>query len=395
MNDDEILHWIDIQQESIIQDLISWAAINSHVFNLEGQQCQRNAIIQKLQLLDAQIEEKELPPYLHMSDIGIADYVPVGNAIVCSKRPQAPRQIIISGHLDTVYPQDSAFQKAHIISSDLIGGPGVADMKGGLLVAILALSAFEKTQEAASVGWKLVINPDEEIGSPSSESLLTAIAREAHVALVFEPAFPDGAFVFKRAGSLNLAIVTRGIAAHAGRDFFTGRSAILAMASLLHSIQNIHLNGSATINVGTFHGGHAYNIVPDLAICKVNIRAESSHELHQAHDMLLQMVQSHRHLEGITFTVHEISCREPMAELNASLLNTLQECANRLQIEVKTRLSRGVSDANIFSQAGIPTIDTLGPIGFHLHTENEAVLVPSLLERAKLGFLLLKKLSTK
>ena len=199
-------------------------------------------------------------------------HLPLGQAIAITKRPKAPLRILLNIHLDTVYPPDSSFQAVREEVGTL-HGPGVADAKGGLAVMLTALEALERSPNAERIGWRVLLNPDEEIGSPGSASLLADTARDCQFGLLFEPALPDGALVNRRRGSGNFSIIVRGRAAHVGRDFEAGRSALVAAAKIslqLHSL-NQSLPG-VTLNVGAIDGGGPANVVPDLAICRINIR---------------------------------------------------------------------------------------------------------------------------
>lgn len=396
---DTILQWMKAKQNAVIQELIAWSCINTHVQNHEGLAKQRALIAQKLASYGCTITEVPLPSYVHIDDTGSQIPTAMAPALVATQRPEAQTQLLLSGHMDTVFSLSSPFQKTSFQDEDHLIGPGVADMKGGLLVALLALEALEKSAPS-HIGWTFVINPDEEIGSPSSRFLLTELAKKAHYALVFEPAFPDGAFVSKRAGSQNLTIVAKGKSAHAGRDFMSGRSALFAMAACIADLEKINHSSPrneageqlVTLNVGALHAKGAYNIIPDLAVCRMNIRATEASLLEEASKQVYACVEKQKTREGISFDIHEASYRTPTLDIDPWLLSQLKACAESLNIPMKTRLSRGVSDANIFSAAKIPTLDTLGPIGMNLHTEQEMVYISSIVERAQLAYLLMMRL---
>ena len=150
-------------------------------------------------------------------------------------------------------------------------GPGVIDAKGGLVVLLTAIDAVERSDLAGNLGWELFLNTDEEIGSPGSAAFFAEAAKRNHLALLFEPAMPDGALVSERKGSGNFSLVVRGRAAHAGRDFSAGRNAIVAAADFAVAVHR--LNGTipeVTLNVARIDGGGPANVVPDLAVCRLN-----------------------------------------------------------------------------------------------------------------------------
>ena len=128
-------------------------------------------------------------------------------------------QAVLTGHYDTVYPKESPFQTVRTREDGALWGPGVADMKGGISVMLAALEAFEAHPDKARVGYRVLLSPDEEIGSPGSAPLLERLGREGHVGLTYEPALADGTLAGARKGSGNFHILVRGRSAHAGRDF--------------------------------------------------------------------------------------------------------------------------------------------------------------------------------
>ena len=157
------------------------------------------------------------------------DHPPSLAAVV---RPDAPVQVILTGHYDTVYPETSAFQRVQTREDGALHGPGIADMKGGISVMLAALAAFERHPDAQRVGYRVLLSPDEEIGSIASGPVLADFARRGHVGLTYEPALADGRLASARKGSGNFHIVIQGRAAHAGRAFADGRNAVIGAARI-------------------------------------------------------------------------------------------------------------------------------------------------------------------
>lgn len=218
----EALQWLDGQKTEATALLIKWASINSWSENPSGLAEMAEVLKESFSPLADKTEEIKLPEW---------ESKPLGNALLFSKRKSALNKILLGGHMDTVYPPNSPFQTCRIEGSNLIG-PGVADMKGGLVVLYLALAAFEKTHP--DLGWITIINPDEEIGSPGSRTLWKEQAKEVSLALLFEPSFSDGAIVTARKGSMNFHLTVSGTPAHAGRDFRKGKSAIKAISLFIN-----------------------------------------------------------------------------------------------------------------------------------------------------------------
>src|SRR5262245_10055794 len=235
-----LLQWIDSQQAEMLRLVSAWASINSGTHNLNGLARLTSAVQQEFQSLGAQVKQHDLPPAESVDSAGHVIRSPLGHAISFTRRPDAPAQVLLSIHLDTVYPPHHPFQQVTRVDAQTLRGPGVADAKGGLVVMLFALRALEQSELAHRVGWEVILNPDEEIGSVGSASLLTEAAKRNHVGLVFEPSLPDGSIVGARKGSGTFTVIVRGRAAHAGRDFHLGRSAILPLAELVTRIDAIH-----------------------------------------------------------------------------------------------------------------------------------------------------------
>jgi glutamate carboxypeptidase len=323
--------------------------------------------------------------------------VPLGKALRITKRPQAPLRVFAGIHMDTVYPPDHPFQTVTPLGPDTLRGPGVADAKGGLAMMLTALEALERSPYAAGIGWEVLINPDEEIGSIGSAPLLTRAARGNHLGLVFEPALPGGALADRRRGVGNFTFVVRGRSAHAGRDFASGRNAVVAAAELatkVHALNNV-LPG-VTVNVGRLDGGAAPNVVPDLAICRVNVRTSTPGDEALVREKLDELVASVRSRDGITAELHGSFTAPPKVpdQPTLALMGHVAECGRELGLSIEWKPSGGACDGNRLAAAGLPTIDTLGPRGGDLHSPTEYLLLDSLPERAKLTALLLMKLAS-
>lgn len=399
----EQVHLTARESEGMIKTLKEWSAINTHSSNLEGLEKMVGILESAAEPLQGKSCRIELPKRTIVNEQGETSQVAVGKALQIKKRPQAQFQMLLAGHYDTVFETEGPFQKAIEKNSNRLCGPGVADMKGGILIMFASLAILEKSPLAKNIGWQILLTPDEEIGSPCSEQLYKNAAKESHIGLIFEPSFPDGSLVSARKASANFIIVAKGRAAHAGRDFHAGRNAIAALAYFAvyaHSLNNQFPD--VTVNVGKISGGEASNIVPKLASCHVNVRANSSEELDTIEKLLDGFTHDaaksiSRDLEGIELSMHLISRRGPKVfdEASQKLFAIAKQCGHQLGLEVSWKKSGGVSDGNILSQAGLPTIDTLGAVGGHLHTYEEYIEISSLAERTRLAALLLLTLANR
>jgi glutamate carboxypeptidase len=391
------LQWIENQYQRLLDYVNKWAAVNSFSENIPGLSDLSEILIHDFSLLEGKSESFILPPRKTVNDKGLIIKTPLGRAISFKKRPQSPIQVLLTGHMDTVFSPESSFQTIEKIDSAIWQGPGVADMKGGLAIMLIALEALERSAYADKIGWEIIINPDEELGSPGSAYLFEEAAKRNQIGLIFEPAFPDGAFVSQRKGSASYTVVVHGKAAHVGRDYLQGCSAIYALTELIHKLEQIQsLNPEFMINVGHIEGGGPINIVPNLAIARINIRS-SNREIIENSLQTIQAVADQVSLrKGIKAEVIAGSLRfpKPMDRATQSLFNAYSECAKLLNQPFSLRETGGVCDGNLLAHAGLPTMDSLGAIGGNLHTHQEYLILSSLVDRAKLAALFLFKLAS-
>ena len=391
-----ILNWIDQQQPRMRRLVSEWAAINSGSYNLEGLARFASILRQHYSVLGGELTEVSLPPQRVIDNRGEEIEVPLGKALSIRKRPDAPRRVILGIHMDTVYGTEDPFQTVEQVDENTLRGPGVVDAKGGLVVMLIALEALERSPAASQIGWEVLINPDEEIGSPGSVDLFDQAARRNHIGLVFEPTFPDGALVGERKGSGNYSVVFRGRSAHAGRDFHAGRNAVLAAADF--AVVANRINGTladVTLNVARIDGGGAVNVVPDRAVCRINVRALGPKHPAMVEAELRRMAADVAARHEVAADVHG-KFLSPPKRLDAqtlSLLDSIAACGRELGLSLSWRSSGGASDGNKLAAAGLTVVDTMGPRGGNLHSPQEYLLLDSLAERAKLAALVLIRLA--
>jgi glutamate carboxypeptidase len=398
MNDySPYLDWITSRHDRCIDLLVEWANVNSGTRNLSGLEEMRSLVERELGGLGGEIQTLELEPQKVVDPEGRIARLPLGKALFVRKRPAADLRVFLCIHMDTVYDRDHPFQRCLPVEENELNGPGVADAKGGLLVMITALQALERSPWAAHLGWDVLVNPDEEIGSPGSAPLLQEAARNNHLGLVFEPALPDGTLVSSRKGSGNFVAVIHGRAAHAGRSPDLGKNAINALAEFI-----VELNAFADardgilVNVGAVTGGGPVNVVPDLAISRFNVRAtrHADQEIFKEHLGALTANISAR--DGISIEIHGDFARppKPLEGGSLDLAQHIEHCARDLGIPITWISTGGACDGNNLQAAGLPTIDSLGVKGGNLHSPDELVVLDSLTERARLTALLLMKLAS-
>lgn len=390
------LEWILSQHQTMIALVEKWANINTGSDNILGINALRQVLEQDFAILGGQAEVLSLPPRQTIDTQGTVIKTPAATALRIRKRREAPIQIFFGGHMDTVFSPSSPFQHTSRLDESTLRGPGVTDLKGGLAILLKGLEAFERSPYASQIGWEIVLNPDEEIGSPSSDHLFIEGAKRNHLGILVEPAYPDGAFVSARKGSANFTITAKGRASHAGRDFHTGKSAIYAIADAIQQAEDLNDNAhQITVNVGFVQGGGPVNIVPDFALCRLNVRTATQEQFALIRNKLQKIVSSCQERDGIQTTlIEQYTCPpKPFDPQTQSLFKAYETCAHELKIPFITRESGGVCDGNRLAAQGLPTLDTAGAIGGNIHTEEEYLNLNSLTERARLLMLFLIRLA--
>jgi glutamate carboxypeptidase len=297
-----------------------------------------------------------------------------------------PRLLLI-GHMDTVFDAGTAAERPFSIDAEGIArGPGVTDMKSGLLAGLYAMRALAERGPLPFERVTFVANPDEEIGSPSSTPHIREIATDVDACLVLECARANGDIVSSRKGILDAKITVHGRAAHAGVEPEKGRSAILAAADL---VARLHaLNGrwdGVTVNVGVIAGGTRPNVVGERCSLEVDLRAVRRADLETAEAEIRSMLAS-LVVPDTTATLDEMARWWPMEQLERSgrLVDHAKALAHRLGFEVNDAATGGASDANSTAGMGVASIDGLGPIGGLDHSPGEYLEVASVGPRTTL-----------
>lgn len=278
----------------------------------------------------------------------------------------------------------------------MLNGPGVADLKGGLLVMWLALQALEQSPHRDRIGWEVLLNPDEEIGSRGSAPLLLEAAARNDFGLIFEPAYADGGLASSRKGSGNFDIVVSGRAAHAGRNPEQGRNAVALASELATALHG--LNGQRdglTVNVAYVHGGGPLNIVPDRCVLKFNVRTSIHEDEHWLLGTVQRLLDQAGTRDGYALELRGGFGRppKPVSDGTARLQGLLSDCGRHIGIDLAFRPTGGCCDGNNLAAAGLPNVDNLGVVGGDIHSDREWMRISSLAERGKLNALLLLRLA--
>jgi glutamate carboxypeptidase len=385
-------------QAAAMTDLVAdWVRIRSGSHDVAGLDRMAAALKPAFNALGGTCEELALPTQATVDSQGRTVSIPLGKALRFRKRPAAPLQVFLGIHYDVVYGSGNDGPASFRMESGVLHASGAADAKGGLVILLKALEALEASPFAAGLGWEVLLNPDEELGSPGSMGLLKEAAGRNHLGLLFEPSLPDGNLVGARKGSGNFAAVIRGRAAHAGRDPHLGRNAIHAMAGFIVELEKFGAGRKGlSVNVGKVEGGGPLNRVPDLAIARFNLRAESAADQAEAEAFLRTQADAFARREGYGFELSGsfTSPPKPLTEGNLAVLQAIAGCGKELGLDLGWRGSGGVSDGNKLAAAGLPNVDTLGARGDNIHSPTEWLALDSLPERARLTALLLMKLGS-
>lgn len=387
MNDyNSFLQLIPADKELMVDRLIKWASINSGSHNFQGLELMLEVLAEDFAILGGKMET-----------IKLSEDPNIPKALRISCRPKAPIQILLNGHIDTVYTKDDPFQACTKKGEDVLQGPGVADMKGGLVILLEVLTVFEQCPWAKNIGWEVLIVPDEETGSSHSSHLFESAAKRHTFGLIFEPCLPDGSLARSRKGVGTFTAVAHGTAGHAGRDFKREDNAIVGLAHFIAKVDELHMEfPTAIFNIGHVEGGGVLNIIPDNAVAKIMIRMNTFEERARIEERLRELVDSLNCKQKVQI---ELSGRfnrppKPPSEGADALFKEFENCGKELGIVLGWKDTGGASDGNNLAAAGLANIDNLGVHGDNIHSDKEHVFLDSLVQRTQLSLLFLMKLAS-
>jgi glutamate carboxypeptidase len=385
-----------IDQSGMLAQTERWSAVNSGTANLAGLERQAEELAEAFDALPGEVELREPAPVSAVDADGREVALQHGKHLVLRVRPEAERRLLLTGHMDTVYPADHPFQHGTWLDGDTLNAPGAADMKGGIAVILHALAAFESSEAAARIGYDVMINSDEETGSLSSAPLIAELARGKFAALTYEPSTrPDGTLAHARGGSGNYALVVTGRSAHAGRNPEEGRNAIVAAAALAVALKAMTA-ADLGVNPAKIEGGSASNVVPDHAVLRFNIRPKTREAAGQFERDLKSLLRSIEAEHEVAIRLHGGITRppKPVDARAQKLFDLVAATSAALGREIGWLPSGGVCDGNNIAACGVPVVDTMGVCGGAIHSPDEYMIASSLSERAALSALVLHRLAT-
>ncbi len=373
-----------------------WAAVNSGTANLAGLKQVAGMLADGFAALPGDVRLVAPDPVESVDAQGRVNSIERGAHLHLSVRPQAPVQVLLTGHMDTVFGVDHPFQTLQWLEPGVLNGPGTADMKAGISVILAALTALEASPDRDKIGYDVLINSDEETGSQASARLIAELAKGKTAALTYEPALPDGTLAGARPGSGNFSITLHGKAAHAGRNPEDGRNALIAAADLALRLNAAKAPG-LKVNPARIDGGGPNNIVPDLAILRINLRPMTPEDMTHAIEAIRVAVAGVEKDHDVHAHVHGGFNRppKPLGAQAEKLFGLVRDCGAELGIPIAWKSTGGVCDGNNIAACGVPVVDTMGPRGGSIHSSDEFLITDSLAERAKLSTLTLLRLAAK
>ena len=310
-----------------------------------------------------------------------------GNHVRAEWKPRgrsARGQVLVLGHLDTVYDLGTLARMPFRLSQGRAYGPGTFDMKGGLVIALFAVDALQATGRVPGKRIVFLWTSDEEIGSGTSRALIEREARRSDAVLVLEPASgPHGNLKTARKGVGEIEIIANGRAAHAGLNPEDGINAIEEIALQIARISHWNRPGRGiTVNAGLIEGGTRTNVIPEEARVTVDVRAASASD---ARELERKFRALRPILPGARLEIRGGISRPPMErKISADLYGTARKLAKEIGLTLGEAFVGGGSDGNFTAALGVPTLDGLGAVGESAHGANENVLVRALPERAAL-----------
>jgi glutamate carboxypeptidase len=381
--------------EPMLDQVLAWASVNSGSRNLAGLERMADLLADAFAGLPGVLRLDQPQPVETVDAAGKTVKIKHGRHLHLTVRPTARLQLLFTGHMDTVFGPDHAFQETRWLEDGVLNGPGVADMKGGLAVMLAALKAVEKSRLADRIGYEVVINSDEEVGSLASAALLKQAAQGKRAALTYEPAaLPDGTLAGARPGSGNFSFVIKGRSAHAGRNPEDGRNAVVAASELALRLAMSKTPG-LSVNPAKIDGGGPSNVVPDLAILRVNMRPRTTDDQEIAGRLIAKAVDETAKQHDVYIEVDGGFGRppKPLTEDAEALFRLVKAAGADLGQEIAWQPSGGVCDGNNIAACGVPVVDTMGVRGGKIHSMEEFLITESLGERAALSALTILRLA--
>lgn len=372
---DALRRTVDARLPRFREELESLVNIDCGSWTPEGVNQVADAVADALERLGAEVERRPHHPAEGKRQLG--------DLVIGRLAGDGPRLLLI-GHMDTVFDPGTAAARPYRSDGRRAWGPGVTDMKAGLLAGLHAIGALHEVGVHPAVTF--VANPDEEVGSPFSTPVIRELASHHDAVLVLECARANGDIVSARKGIADYHLTYLGRAAHAGVEPEKGRSAVLEAARQVVALHA--LNGrwpSVTVNAGVIHGGTRPNVVAERCELQVDLRAATTEAFEAAAEEIARLASNPADPD-VRVDLQQVAGHPPMEKSAASarLVDLAVGVAGELGFALRDAATGGASDANTTAALGIPTVDGLGPIGGDDHSVDEWLDLESLGSRTTL-----------
>lgn len=367
--------FIASRKDKFIADLKTLVNIDSSSDNLDGIAAVARFLIPRLEAIGFSTRLERL------GDRGVP-------CLQAANGPEEDRRdIMFLGHMDTVFPTGEAARRPFAVDDGRATGPGVCDMKGGLLLALYVLEALDHAGVLNRLAVGICFNGDEEVGSSASREWIETHASNSRRVFVFEPCRPGHRFVLQRKGGGGYDISACGASAHAGVEPEKGANAAVEIAHQILAVQQFNAQSAAgtSTHVTVVHGGDKTNIIPDSARASVDVRVARKDDI-GAVEAFFSSLPANTHVPGVTLSVSGGVHRPPMeADLKTmQLWRLIERQAEGMGLRVEFISTGGCSDGNYTSAQGVPTIDGMGPIGANAHRADEYIELDSIVPQIQL-----------
>tara|TARA_R110001599_G_scaffold353462_1_gene592949 strand:- start:49310 stop:50635 length:1326 start_codon:yes stop_codon:yes gene_type:complete len=393
----QMLEWIDNRSEQLLVELTEHVAINTSTDNLQGIDRYRELLAKDLQQLGFTTRNYPAGPLPVLTCAGGS--VSVADNLVAARKGGSARRILLNGHMDTVFSAADDFQSLSADPDGTLHGPGVLDMKGGIVVMLNALRALSAGGYLDDANITVLFNSDEEIGSLGSRELIEELAGQHDIGLVFEGT-RDNRMIRARKGLGQVRLKVIGRESHAGAAHEQGVSASLGLAHQVVAIEQLtDYQRGVTVNVGVMAGGEKRNTIPGCADAYVDLRypilADGEYLLGAIDEIAARTYIENPNYPGLPATEVWGVLHRPVKEVNAEVDALIAEAMGLSQLLgepiVGSMYSGGGTDGSIAQSVGLPTVDSLGLNGSGGHSSREMTSVNSLIARTKLAAVIIAR----
>lgn len=369
-----LLAWLDDQRPAM-------TALLSNIVNTDSGSYDHAGVDKVGEIIKAHLEERGMATQLiERPDASFC----LTSTIEAKHDDPANNHILLMGHRDTVFPKGEVAKRPFHVEGDRAFGPGVADMKCGLVMNTFVAEAFHRF---GGNRHPIVVlyTSDEEIGSPSSSAVIEEQAKDARAVFNSEPGRPSGNIVTGRKGALFMTLEVTGLAAHSGSAHDKGRSAIEAICRKVQALHALtDYDDGRTVNIGLIEGGQSANTVAPLAKATIDIRYKSMTQLADI-ETTVQEIIDHVEIDGTSSKVTRRTRFPPLEQTSANeaLFKHYVAASSGQGLAVEGEYSGGAADSGFTSALGVPTICAVGPMGEKGHQPDEAAHLETFVPRAK------------